>query len=144
MRSVNLALRPSKKLAEHRRSVMEIENFLKQFPQEEVPVKHTFGAGVYCREMRAPADTVLTGMIHRYESMVILVSGTIVMGTPDGPVELTGPLTFPSPAGTKNVAITKTEVIWINVMVTDLTDVGEIEKEFFVSDFATLELEDKQ
>lgn len=144
MRPVDLTLRPSKKLAQHRQSVMEIEEFLKQFPQEEVPVTHTFGGGVYCREMRAPADTVMTGAIHRYETMNILVSGTILMGTPDGPVELTGPMTFASPAGSKNVGITKTEVIWINIMVTDLTDVEEIEREFLVPDFETLALESKQ
>lgn len=140
----DLAQTEQRKLAEHRRSVLEIEEFLKQFPQEEVPVKHTFGGGVYLREIKAPADTVMTGAIHRYETMNVLVSGTILMGTPDGPKELTGPMTFATPPGTKNVGITKTEVIWINIIPTDSTDIEEIERDMLVPDFETLALEAKQ
>jgi hypothetical protein len=140
----DLAQTEQRKLAKHRHNVLEMEAFLKELPQTEIETRHTFGGGVYMREMRAPADTVMTGVIHRYETMNVLVSGTIVMGTPDGPKELTGPMTFPTPAGTKNIGVTITDVIWINAIPTDLTDVEEIEKELFVPDFETLALESNQ
>jgi hypothetical protein len=130
-----------KALEQHRNKILDLEAFLKELPQEEIPVKHTFGGGVYMREITIPAGLVCTGVIHRYETMNVLVSGRIRMLTPDGPKEIEGPMTFTTPAGSKNAGLALTDVTWINIFVTDKTDVDEIEKEMWVEDFETLALE---
>jgi len=55
-----------------RQKVFLLEDELAKQPQVEMPVTHYFSKGVYARELFIPADTVLTGKIHKYENLNIL------------------------------------------------------------------------
>ena len=122
---------------------MELEEAIKTLPQLEFEEKHHFAPGVYTRELFIPEGTVLTGKIHRHEIMNVLVSGTIRVTTDNGIERLTGPLIFNSKAGTKKAGYTETDVIWLNIHPTELTDLEEIEKEFIAPSFEALEQEKK-
>lgn len=104
---------------------------------------HHFAPGVYLRELRIPAGVVLTGKIHRFETMNILAAGTIRVTTDDGVKELTAPAIFNSAPGVKKAGFAVTDVVFLNIHPTDNTDLDEIEEEFIAPSFEALESEDK-
>lgn len=108
----------------------ELERELLKLPPADAPVTHHFAHGVYGREMFIPAGTILTGKIHKHSTLNLLMQGTIVVTTPDGVREITAPSIFTSAPGCKKVGFAKTDVIWVNVHATRLTDLAAIEQKF--------------
>jgi hypothetical protein len=124
--------------------ILALEEAIKELPDQvdlEKHTKHYFAPGIYTRELFIPEGTVLTGKIHRHEIMNVLVSGVIQVTTNDGIELLEGPMIFNSKAGTKKAAFTRTDVIWLNIHPTKLTDLEEIEREFIAPSFEALEQE---
>lgn len=107
----------------------------------EANTQHHFAPGIYLRSLFLPAGTVLTGKIHRFETMNILMFGTIRVATEGGVTDLTGPLVFNSPPGTKKAGFAMTDCLFCNVHPTDLTDLEKIEAEFIVPSFEALDQE---
>ncbi|KMM77258.1 hypothetical protein ACP93_02645 [Xanthomonas sp. NCPPB 1128] len=107
-----------------------LEAELRKYPQADIPVKHHFADGIYCREVFIPAGTVLTGKVHRFATLNILAQGEIEVTTPEGVRRLCAPAVFTSPAGCKKVGYAHTDTIWINVHPTKLRDVASIESKF--------------
>jgi len=107
----------------------------------EANTQHHFAPGVYLRSLFLPAGTVLTGKIHRFETLNILVFGTLKVTTDDGVRDLTGPLVFNSQPGTKKAGYAVTDCLFYNVHPTTLTDLAEIEAEFIVPSFEALDHE---
>lgn len=129
-----------------REQVMELEQAIQSFPEcvdLHEYTQHHFAPGVYVREQFIPAGMVLTGKIHRHETMNILVSGTIRVTTDRGVTELTGPKIYNSPPGMKKAAFTLTDVIWLNVHPTEETDLERIEDIFIAPSFEALEHDTK-
>lgn len=102
----------------------------------EIPVKDYFSEGVYGRQITIPADTVLTGKIHKKSNMNFLLKGRITVSTDAGMVEFVAPAVIVSPPGTKRIAYTHTEVIWVTVHGTYERDLAKIEAEFIAQDEA--------
>lgn len=125
--------------------ILQLEDVISKLPQVNLDdnTAHYFAPGIYTRLLVIPAGVVLTGKIHRHEIMNVLVSGTIKVTTDDGVEELTGPMIFNSKAGTKKAAYAITDVIWLNIHPTKLTDLDEIEREFIAPSFEALEQEEK-
>lgn len=114
-----------------RSKVHEIEAFMREMPQlVELPVKHHFSQGVYGRELLIPKGTVLTGKIHKYSQLNVLVAGDISVLTDAGVVRVTPPFIIVSPPGTKRIAYAHEDSVWLTVHGTDETDVEVIEKHF--------------
>ncbi len=108
-----------------------VEKFLLDTEQVECNVNHYFGPGVYMREMCAPKGSLILGHRHKGESTNILLKGSIVIISEDkSRTELSAPFIYISPPGRK-LGLTLTDVVWVNIVATNETDVGEIEKEFF-------------
>jgi hypothetical protein len=123
-----------------REKIMQLEEAIKRSPgQIDLQTNHHFSPGIYVRELLIPADTILTGKIHRHELMNILVSGTIRVTTDDGVIELTGPKIYNSPPGMKKAAYAVTDVIWLNIHPTEETDLLKIEEQFIAPSFEALE-----
>ena len=96
-------------------------------PQAALDVVHSFGPGVYLREMRAPAGSFIIGHRHKTSHTNMLVKGRCRFLTDDGSVvELTAPLTFVAPPGQK-VAYVLEDMVWINIHSTTLTDIDALE-----------------
>src|SRR5438309_9719753 len=98
-----------------RDKIFAVEDYLKQQPQVSIPVQHYFSQGVYAREITIPADTILTGDIHKFTQLNILSKGRMHVYTEDGIKEVEAPFTVVSPPGTKRIAYTITECVWTTI-----------------------------
>lgn len=95
-------------------------------------VVHHHSYGVYGRELRVPAGSVIVGHIHKYENMNVLLEGEMSVVTDEG-VKRVGPgFMVVSPPGTKRSAYAHTDCRWLTVHGTHETDVDKIEAQFIV------------
>lgn len=117
-----------------RQKVFLLEDELAKQPQVEMPVTHYFSKGVYARELFIPADTVLTGKIHKYENLNILSQGEMTVLTEEGMKRVKAPFTIVSPPGTKRIAYAHTDCVWTTIHATDETNVDKIELHFIAKD----------
>lgn len=121
-----------------REAVLEAERQMREFGKPvDIPVKHHFSDGIYAREITIPADTMLTGKIHKKENLNFLLRGEISVLVDGKMVRMVGPAgPIVSPPGTKRIAYTHTEVVWVTVHGTHETDLAKIEAEFIAQDEA--------
>ena len=117
-----------------RQKVILLETELAKQAQVDVPIKHYFSQGIYGREMTIPADTVVTGEIHKYSQLNILSKGDISVLTEEGIKRVQAPFTIVSPPGTKRIAYAHTECIWTTIHATEETDIDKIELQFIAKD----------
>lgn len=118
-----------------RNAVFRLEDYMKQQPQVEIQHIHRFAPGVYSREMIVPADTFLTGMVHKTEHISIFLSGRMMI--PDangGSVEIVAPIVEIAKPGVKRAGYAIEEVRWITIHATYTTDLDELEKELVTND----------
>lgn len=90
--------------------IYRLEAELLKLPQVEMPVAHDFCNGLYARTMHIPADTVLTGAIHREESFFLVRKGELIVSTDNGPRTIGPGDMSVSKIGTKRAGITLTDV----------------------------------
>lgn len=117
------------------------EAIIAALPQEEAPVFHRFGPGIYIREVHMRAGLVVTGHHHRHAHMNVMVSGALILYTDAGPVHLVAPQTFVAPPGRKAASILE-DVIWQNVYATDLTDIDALDAWMFDRSAVALSVDD--
>lgn len=110
---------------------------LQAINSDTFPVEHHFSDGVYLRELRIPAGIVIIGKIHK-ENHLNIVKGFCSVFTPLRKFEIEGFKTFESFAGELKVVITKSDVVWTNVHVTDSTNIDDIEKQCTADDYDEL------
>jgi len=120
--------------------ILEMEAFMRELPQVEMPVKHHFIDGVYMRELHIPAGTLLTGKIHNKENFSILASGTLRITNGTDSMIISAPHVMSDKPGIKRMGYAETDVVFINVIKTDLTDIDEIEKELVSETFEEFEM----
>lgn len=104
--------------------VRQIEDWMLTQPQVKLEAFNHFAPGLYMREGRAPAGSIVTGREHRTEHFSILAQGKITVWTEQGMVTLEAPAIVRSLPGAKRIAYTHTDVVWITVHAnpTDETD----------------------
>lgn len=107
------------------------------------PLKHSFANGIYMREIRIPAGTLLTGKIHRHSHPNVLLSGEVLVVTEGGGSErLTAPLAMISEAGTKRAVYALTDCHWITFHnVGEERDLAKIEEIVIAPSYEALERE---
>jgi len=120
--------------------ILEIESIMRGMEQIEMPVKHHFINGVYLRELFIPAGTLLTGKIHNKENFSILASGTIRITNGTDSMIISAPHVMSDKPGIKRMGYAETDVVFINVIKTDLTDIDEIERELVSETFEEYEM----
>lgn len=113
-----------------RDKVIAIEVEMFKFPQLEIIPKHYFAHGAYAREITIPANSTVTGKIHKYSQINILSKGDISVLTEDGIIRVQAPFTIVSPPGTKRIAYAHTECVWTTILGTDEKDPDKIEAHF--------------
>lgn len=112
-----------------REQIEALEREMFKHPQADIPVVHRFAKGLYMREIRVPADCLMTGRVHKAEHVSVMVSGemdTLV----DGEIKrISGYHPFIAPAGTKRVGYTHSEMVWLTVHLNpnELRDPAELE-----------------
>ena len=129
-----------------RANILAVERLIQSLPtavgpeDDLVPVKHSFGEGLYIRELFIPAGVVVVGVIHKYAHPYFLTEGEILVFTElSGPQHLTAPATGISQPGTKRVGISIRDTVWVTVHATTLTDPHEIMETLTVKSYEELE-----
>ena len=115
-----------------RSQVIAWENFVRYEPQLDLKVNHYFSHGVYARELIIPADTILTGEIHKFSNLNILIKGKIKVSIGDEIELIEAPFIVVSQAGVKRIAHTVTDCVWVTIHGTYEKDVDKI-KEMFIA-----------
>jgi len=127
---------PKEKIAEF---IHSVEEYLSQFPQTEIPINHYYSKNVYAREMIVPAGVILTGEIHKFENMNILLEGEVSVLSLDGYSRLKAPNVYTAQPGSKRLFKTHTEVKWLTVLGTDMKDPELIRSNFTVKNYNEIE-----
>lgn len=104
-----------------------------------MPVSHHFSRGVYARELFIPKGTVLTGRVHKYSQINVLLRGEISVLTEDGIVRIKAPHVIESPAGTKRAGYAHEDTVWMTICGTHTTDVDALEDELTTRTYAEYE-----
>ena len=137
-----------------RKGIMDFEEFLKTLPgvkigheadEELAPLKHSYGDGLYVREIFMSKDTLLTSRIHKKEHPYFLMKGKCSVLTEDGVIEIQAPFQGMTKPGTKRLIYVHEDTVWITVHATKLKDMLEIEDEIIAKDFDEIDaLENKE
>lgn len=122
--------------ADWRGKLERLDALLDTLPQTDMPVTHRFSRGVYARELFIPQGTVLTGRIHKYSQINILLRGDISVLTEDGVKRLQAPAVFESPAGCKRAGYAHEDTVWITICGTGTTDPDVLEDELTTRSYA--------
>jgi hypothetical protein len=83
-------------------------------PQVETPVAHYFSDGVYIREIRIPADTIVIGHHHNYSGMNVAIKGSGLLYVDGAAQYVSAPAVIHAKPGAKMIR-TFSEVIWWNI-----------------------------
>lgn len=92
--------------APKRETIVRLQEALARLPQADTDVEHFFADGMYGRRCFIPADTVVTGKIHRHEHFVLLIKGSATINTDRGMERISAPHVWVSPPGAKRVLYT--------------------------------------
>jgi len=96
-----------------------MEEVMLEHEQVEMPVEHRFVNGMYAREITIPKGTLLTGRVHKFGYVDIMLSGDITVATPDGVKRLTGVNIMEGVPGRKRAGYAHEDTRWITVHKTD-------------------------
>jgi hypothetical protein len=105
-----------------------------KLPQYEPETKHTFHAGMYCREVWRQAGVLVVGKVHKKEHFYLIVSGTVAITTDDGVQSITGPQLLCSTPGTKRAVYAETDALCMTFHVVYAKTVEDAEIELVESD----------
>lgn len=105
----------------------------------EMPLKHTFGDGVYVRDLTIPKGFLVVGKIHKTRTLNILLKGDITILTENGVKRIQAPYYFIGSPGDKKVGFAHEETIWLNVLPTEETDLEKIEDKFIAKNYEELD-----
>ena len=114
--------------------VQALQNAISQLPQYEPETKHTFHAGMYCREVWRPAGVLVVGKIHKKEHFYLIVSGTVAITTDEGVKSVTGPHLLCSTPGTKRAVYAETDALCMTFHVVDAKTIEDAEQELVEED----------
>jgi len=108
----------------------ELEEAMLQEPQVPCPVTHSYGPGIYIREVFIPAGTFAIGHHQNHRHVNIMLKGKVTMLEEDGSLTLIeAPFFYIGEPGRK-VGYIHEDMIWQNVYATEETDVEKLEEEF--------------
>lgn len=117
-----------------RNRVEALQAELCKLPQYEPETKHTFHAGMYCREVWRQAGVLVVGKVHKKEHFYLIVSGTVAITTDDGVQSITGPQLLCSTPGTKRAVYAETDALCMTFHVVNARTVEDAEIELVESD----------
>lgn len=128
-----------KPLTQYRNHVLGLEKKMEKLDPKELDVKHLFAGDVYAREVLIPGGCTLTGKIHRYACINVVLKGSITVTTLGGVKRITGPTMFISPPGTKRAGHAHTDTTWVTFHSSEQVDPDKVEDEIIAKDFIDLD-----
>lgn len=125
---------------ERDRRIDALESALRQQPAAlreafEPEIVDHWAPGLYAREMRVKAGTVVTSKIHKHAGLSILSKGRMALYLENGTTkEVTAGFHIVAPAGTRRAALVLEDAVWTCMHPTELTDIELIERHFIAQD----------
>jgi hypothetical protein len=122
-----------------REQILQVEKALMGEPDKmgiaDYPLEHYFAQGVYGRKILIPADTMMTGRIHKHACINVITKGVVSVITHDTRVTYAAPATFISSPGSKRLLYTHEETHWMTFHCTEETNIDKIVDEFSFETF---------
>ena len=109
--------------------VRQLESFALALPQVAIGTDHVFHAGVYARTIKVPAGVMITGVLIKIPTLLI-VQGDAIVHVEGGPRELHGYNVVPAGAGRKQAFVALTDTHLTMIFATDAVDVDTAERAF--------------
>mgnify|MGYP003142809165 CR=1 FL=1 len=127
-----------------KKGIKKVESIInkneRSIPKEDIdkfnPLKHSFGKGLYVREVFNPAGELIITKIHKYDHPYFLLSGEMSILDKEGEKRIVAPHYGITKANTKRIIFAHTDCIFVTVHATNKTDLDEIEKEIILKDFS--------
>lgn len=107
---------------------------------------HRFADGLYSRQLLIPAGHCAVGKIHKREHFTFILSGTVVVLTDEGPVEMSAPQVIVTKPGTKRAVYAVTDSVWVTVHVNpeNERDMDKLEHFHIAPTFESLEADETE
>jgi len=103
-----------------------------QLGANKVPVIHGFCKGIYTRQIDMPAGHFAIGDNHTEECLNIVTKGSMSVMIDGYIFVVKAPCQFVSPPFTRKIGFVHSDITWITVHPTDLTDIQELEKSLII------------
>lgn len=114
------------------KQVDRIQDKMLTMPQVECPLKHCFTPGLYYRELFVPKGTFLVTKVHQTEHPFVIASGRLAIWTEkDGLQRIKSPHIGVTKPGTRRLAFTYEDCVWLTFHATEKTDLDELEDFLF-------------
>ncbi|MBW2675752.1 MAG: hypothetical protein JRD89_20490, partial [Deltaproteobacteria bacterium] len=91
------------------------EEYLMTLPQVEPDCGQLFLPGLYSRTITIPTGMILTGGVHKTDSIIVVSKGEIIVATENGNITIKAPAQFTGKKGTKRIAYCVEECVWTNI-----------------------------
>lgn len=122
-------------------NVETLENEMLNYEQLNLPVQHLFVNGMYARQLLIPADTILTGRVHKYGYVDVMIYGDISVYIPgQGHKHMQGYNLMEGVPGRKRAGYTHKDTLWLTVHKTDAVICQNIEEELTFYDVKSYSL----
>lgn len=109
--------------------VRQLEGVILSCPQVKIPTHHLIHAGMYARTIMVPAGIVLTGVLMKIATVLIL-SGNFVLFAGDEAIELNGYNMLAGSPNRKQAGVARTDT-WVTMLFpTDAKTIYEAEEQF--------------
>ena len=107
---------------------LRLERAMLSMPQVDCPIRHHFAPGIYAREISIPAGTVVVGVVHKTDNLIIVSMGRLRIVTDEGTEEVCAGDTITCKAGTKNAVLALENSRWTNLLPNpnNITDTAQL------------------
>jgi hypothetical protein len=110
--------------------VRRLESLAMQLPQVAIETEHVLHAGLYARTVRVPAGVVITGVLVKIATLLV-IDGDVLVHVDDGPpLRLQGRHVLPARAGRKQAFFAQADTHITMIFASDAATVAEAEQEF--------------
>lgn len=106
-------------------NIEAIENEMLKHEQVDIPTKSNNINGMYTRQILIPKGTIITGRVHLYDYVDIMLSGDISVATQDGVKRYSGYNVFHGAAGRKRAGYAHDDTHWITIHNSKIKDGDE-------------------
>lgn len=110
-------------------SVRQLEDYVLQAPQTEIPTNHLIHAGIYARSIKIPAGVVLTGALIKTATILVL-DGDCIVYKGSGPEEFSGHHVLAASANRKQAFFAMKDTYLTMIFATKAQIIHEAEEEF--------------
>lgn len=95
--------------------IESLESKMLGLPQIKYTQQSYHAPGIWVRELRAPAGSLIIGHEHRHANLNILAQGSKIMVIGDRVERMTAPYCVPSGLGIRKIGLILTDMVWFSI-----------------------------